>query len=217
MKETLRRRVVVGVGLAREGTAPLHRAAAEARRSGAELWAVHAWETPGGGYGRQGQSWVQAEAFRDAAEERLLATLGAAFGPTGPAVPTRCLLVRSSPGRALVTTADREDDLLVLGTGRRDWPHRLPWPSVARYCLAHASCPVLTVPPSPLARELGSVRRRIAWRLPLDARELTGPLPRGRRSDVARRLSRDALSGPERPARGSGPETIPDHGGDGAA
>ncbi|MGW0858790.1 universal stress protein [Streptomyces sp. NPDC002690] len=179
MEETFRRRVVVGVGLAQEDTAPLRRAAAEARRTGAELCAVHAWEMPGGGFGRQGQSWVQAAMFRDAAEERLRVTLDAAFGPDGPAVPTRCLLVRSTPGRALVATADREDDLLILGTGPRGWPHRLLWPSVARYCVAHASCPVLTVPPSPLARELGSVRRRIAWRLPLDARELTGPLPPG--------------------------------------
>ncbi|MCX5401738.1 universal stress protein [Streptomyces sp. NBC_00102] len=179
MEESVRRRVVVGVGLTQKGHAPLHRAAAEARLVGGELWVVHAWELPAAEYGRQTQSWVLAATCQDAAEEQLLTTLDAVFGSSGPGVPTRCLVVRGTPGRALVTTADREDDLLILGSGSRRWPHRLLWPSVARYCLAHASCPVLAVPPSPLAKDLGSVRRRIAWRLPLDARELTGPLPPG--------------------------------------
>jgi hypothetical protein len=51
--------------------------------------------------------------------------------------------------------------------------HRWLFPSVARYCLAHAVCPVLALPPSPLSRELASVHRRIRLWLPLDARELT--------------------------------------------
>ncbi|MFJ9916975.1 hypothetical protein [Actinacidiphila glaucinigra] len=45
--------------------------------------------------------------------------------------------------------AQRDGDLLVVGAGRRRG--RGPWRSpVVRHCLAHASCPVLTVPPSPL-------------------------------------------------------------------
>jgi hypothetical protein len=51
--------------------------------------------------------------------------------------------------------------------------HRSLFPSVARYCLAHAVCPVPALPPSPLSRELASVHRRIRLWLPLDARELT--------------------------------------------
>lgn len=179
MGTIVRRRVVVGVGFSRGSAAVLHRAAAEARRGEGELWAVIAWELPGGAYERRGPSFPQAADFRGAAEERLLTQLDAAFGGAGPGVPLRPLLVRGSPGRALVAVADRDDDLLIVGTGSRRWPSRVLWPSVARHCVAHASCPVLAVPPSPLERELDSVRRRIAWRLPLDARSLTGPLPPG--------------------------------------
>ncbi|WP_371675451.1 universal stress protein [Streptomyces sp. NBC_01276] len=46
----------------------------------------------------------------------------------------------------LVDVARDPDDLLAVGSGPRG-PLR---PSTARYVLAHAPCPVLTVPPSPL-------------------------------------------------------------------
>jgi hypothetical protein len=60
-----------------------------------------------------------------------------------------------------VSIADRPDDLLIVGAGRRG---ALPWMAfarVTRYCVARAQCPVLTVPPPALARELG--RGRLAW------------------------------------------------------
>ncbi|MER5611266.1 universal stress protein [Streptomyces sp. NPDC002215] len=178
MDETVCRRVVVGVSGPQGSLAPLHRAAAEARRIEAELWAVVAWEPPGGELGHRSLSCPPqlAECGRSAGEQLLMA-LDAAFGSAGPDVPLRCLVVRGSPGRALVETAGRTGDLLVVGTGSRRRLHRALRPSAARYCLAHASCPVLAVPPSPLEKELSAVRRRIAWRLPLDARELTGPVP----------------------------------------
>ncbi|MFD3805477.1 universal stress protein [Streptomyces sp. NPDC058611] len=65
------------------------------------------------------------------------------------------------------------DGLLVVGTGSRSPLRRLVRPSVARHCLAHAACPVLTVPPSPLQADFDEVHRRNVWRVPLDARELT--------------------------------------------
>jgi hypothetical protein len=46
------------------------------------------------------------------------------------------------------------DDLLVVGAGRRGALARLVSGKVSRYCLAHAECPVLAVPPSALAREV---------------------------------------------------------------
>ncbi|MFD9480493.1 universal stress protein [Streptomyces nojiriensis] len=69
-------------------------------------------------------------------------------------------------------TARDPEDLLVVGTGSRTVWRRLVRPSVARYCVAHAACPVLAVPPSPLQAELESVHRRNVWRIPLDLREL---------------------------------------------
>ncbi|WP_405667133.1 universal stress protein [Streptomyces sp. NBC_01166] len=173
------RRVVVGVSHSQSNLTPLRRAAAEARGGGRELWAVPAWEPPGGGPGHRGLSCPPRLAeFRRSAGERLFDALDTAFGSAGPGVPVRPLTVRASAGRVLVEVAAQDDDLLVVGTGPRLW-HRALWPSVSHYCLAHASCAVLAVPPSPLEKELGAVRRRITWRLPLDAREPADPAPPG--------------------------------------
>jgi len=49
---------------------------------------------------------------------------------------------------------------------------------VSRYCLSHATCPVLAVPPSPLAADLATLRRRNSRHLRLDAGQLTRR-PRG--------------------------------------
>jgi hypothetical protein len=54
----------------------------------------------------------------------------------------------------LVDVADQPGDLLVIGTGRRSPVGRALRKSVGRYCLAHARCPVLAVPPSALMDEV---------------------------------------------------------------
>jgi nucleotide-binding universal stress UspA family protein len=110
------------------------------------------------------------------ARERLLKTLCDVFGGTDTAVPGQALLVRGAPGPALVRIASRENDLLVIGAGQRGRLQRALWPSVGRYCLAHATCPVLAVPPSPLQTTLTAVHRRNALRLRLDTRHLARDL-----------------------------------------
>ena len=50
------------------------------------------------------------------------------------------------PGTVLTGLARQDSDLLVIGAGRRA-PLRLPGSPVSRYCLAHAHCPVLAIPP----------------------------------------------------------------------
>ncbi|MGW3116674.1 universal stress protein [Streptomyces sp. NPDC001107] len=62
----------------------------------------------------------------------------------------QALVARGTPVRVLVRLADRERDVVVVGTGRQTRLHRAFWPSVGRHCLAHAGCPVLAAPPSPL-------------------------------------------------------------------
>ncbi|MFE2164028.1 universal stress protein [Streptomyces sp. NPDC059447] len=152
----------------------LHRAAAEARVRDAELWVVLAWQPPGGELGsRNGLGPSALAQCRAAAVERLREILDTAFGAAKPGVTLAGLTVRGTPGPALVDTAREPDDLLVVGAGSRTLLRRLIRPSVARYCLAHAACPVLAVPPSPLQAELESVHRRNIWRVPLDLRELT--------------------------------------------
>ncbi|ADI03411.1 hypothetical protein SBI_00290 [Streptomyces bingchenggensis BCW-1] len=152
----------------------LYLAAAEARRRGAELWPVLAWEPPGGelAANRTAATSPSALDWRRLARERLLTALDDVFGAAGPGVQLHALVACGAPGRALVGIADRENDVLVVGAGRRGGLRRALRRSVSRYCLAHAACPVLAVPPSPLEAELTAVHRRNAWRLRLDTRDL---------------------------------------------
>ncbi|WP_172383261.1 universal stress protein [Streptomyces sp. MNP-20] len=167
-------RVVVGVSGTPGSLTALCRAAAEARQRGAELWPVLAWQQPGGDLGarRATDAPLTADSWERLARRTLVATLREVF-PEGPGVPMRALLARGTAGRALVETADREDDILVIGAGHRGQLHRALHPSVSRYCLAHATCLVLAVPPSPLEAELAAVHRRNLWRLRLDARHFS--------------------------------------------
>ncbi|MFJ3921865.1 universal stress protein [Streptomyces sp. NPDC090022] len=169
----MRGRVVVGANGSPGSLTAMHRAAAEARAREAELWVVLAWQPPGGGLGGRNSCVPSVlSACRDTADERLRGILDA-FGAGRPGVSPAGLTVRGTPGAALVDAVRDGGDLLVVGTGSRAPLLRALRPSVARYCLAHAPCPVLAVPPSPLQADLDAVRRRQAWRMPLDVRELT--------------------------------------------
>ena len=63
-------------------------------------------------------------------------------------------MIRGYAGPVLVDMAESADDLLIIGTGRRTLLGRGLRKSVGRYCLAHARCPVLAVPPSALMDEM---------------------------------------------------------------
>ncbi|MEU6092501.1 universal stress protein [Streptomyces sp. NPDC047085] len=166
-------RVVVGVSGSLGSVTALRRAAALARRLGAELWPVLAWEPPGGDPAarRTPASGLLVEEWQRLAKQRLASVLDEIFGEDGPGVPMRALVVRGATGRALVAIADRENDVLVVGAGRRGL-HRAFSGRVSRHCLAHAVCPVLAVPPSPLESDLVAVHRRNAWHLRMDTRDL---------------------------------------------
>ncbi|WP_405695373.1 universal stress protein [Streptomyces sp. NBC_01185] len=149
----MRPRVVVGVSGRPGGLTALRRAAAEARLREAELWAVLAWDVPGAGLGgRQGAGLGPSLLLcRADAAVRLRSALTAAFGAAGAGVPVAGRAVRGTPGAVLVDMAGAGDCLLVVGAGPRGALHRCLRPSVARYCVARAPCPVLAVPD---AREL---------------------------------------------------------------
>ena len=53
----------------------------------------------------------------------------------------------------------------MIGTGRRSLVGRALRKSIGRYCLAHARCPVLAVPPSALMAELGERPDSRSWSL----------------------------------------------------
>ena len=62
---------------------------------------------------------------------------------------------RGQPGQVLVSAAGQDGDLLVIGAGRRGPLSRPLHCPVSRYCLSHARCPVLAIPPPALAQEAG--------------------------------------------------------------
>lgn len=166
-------RVVVGVSESLGSLSALQRAAAEARLRRLELCAVLAWQAPGGERGSRGYCGVSALALcRSAAKERLREVLDTAFDAKNLGVTLSGYTVRGTAGAALVDAAPDPDDLLVVGAGTRGPVRRLLRPSVARYVLAHAACPVLTVPPSPLQAAYEAAHRRNSWHLPLDLSEL---------------------------------------------
>jgi nucleotide-binding universal stress UspA family protein len=156
-------RVVVGVSGSSECLPAVRYAAAVARAHRAPLIPVLAWLPPGGELAdRSHPSPVLRQAWADAARTRMREALEAAFGGLPADVFTQPEIVRGEPGQTLVRIACQEDDLLVIGAGRRSRLARILHASVSRYCVAHAVCPVLAVPPSPLDREIGRLGMR-AW------------------------------------------------------
>jgi nucleotide-binding universal stress UspA family protein len=133
-----------------------------------------AWQPPGG----DGPACRSAtpdgllEEWRSIAQRKLLTALVDAFAADGPGVPLRIRTAQGPAGRSLVEIADRDDGLLVVGAGRRGRLRRFFSPSVSRYCLAHAACPVLAVPPSPLAADVTALSGLRAWRLRAEMRQL---------------------------------------------
>ncbi|MGW7406694.1 universal stress protein [Streptomyces sp. NPDC054833] len=167
-------RVVVGVSGSLGSITALRWAATEAGRRDAELWPVLAWVPPGGELAarRSPSSALLVDEWQRLAGQRLVSVLDEVFGDAGPGLPTRALVIRGTPGPALVETASREDDVLVVGAGRRGHRPRAFSGWVSRYCLTHATCPVIAFPPSPLEPQLAAVHRRNTWRLRLDSRRV---------------------------------------------
>jgi nucleotide-binding universal stress UspA family protein len=134
------RRIIVGVHGSPGSLQALRFAADEARQRDVRLLAITAWVPPGGDAAeRRHPSPYLRKLWREAAWERLWVEPQAVRGDTGP---------------VLVDVAGQPDDLLIIGTGRRAGFGRMMRKSVSRYCLAHARCPVLAVPPSALMDEM---------------------------------------------------------------
>ncbi len=156
------RRVIVGVTGSVGNLQALRCAAAEARRRETSLVAVLAWVPPGGDVAERRFSVPELrQVWRDAAWSRLRDAFDAALGGLPPDLHVEPVIMRGDAGRVLVAAADRETDLLVVGAGRRGFLWRLSHRRVSRYCLTHAACPVMVVPPRQLAQEME--HRLHAW------------------------------------------------------
>jgi len=158
------RRIVVGVHGSLGSLQALRYAADEARQRDVPLVAVTAWLPPGGEMAeRRAPSAHLRKIWREAAADRLRAAFDAGLGGVPADLTVELQAARGEPGPVLVDAADQPDDLLVIGTGRRAGLGRALHRSGSRYCLAHARCPVLAVPPSALMDEMSRGLR--SWQL----------------------------------------------------
>jgi nucleotide-binding universal stress UspA family protein len=149
------RRIIVGVHGSLGSLQALRYAADEARLRNVPLLAVAAWVPPGGEMAeRRAPSAYLRKVWREAAWERLWAAFDAGLGGVPADLTVEPQVARGETGAVLVEAAGRPDDLLIIGTGRRAGIGRVLHRSVSRYCLAHARCPVLAVPPSALMDEM---------------------------------------------------------------
>lgn len=152
------RRVVAGVSGSPHSLQALRLAVELATALDATLLPVIAWEPPGGESRARPYPESVTEGWADAAEARLLTAFDEGLGGVLPAdLRIESHVVRGRAGHVLVTTADQPGDLLVVGKGRPGILRRAWCGSVTRHCLAHATCPVVTIPPTSLATDAGRV------------------------------------------------------------
>jgi nucleotide-binding universal stress UspA family protein len=169
-------RLIVGTSASPGSLQALRYGEGLARAHHALLVPVIAWELPGGDRAhRIGPSHELGKACQELAGRQLRDALIAVWGevPDDPLVQPR--VERGPAGWVLVKLACRADDVLVVGAGRRGALGRLVCSRVCRYCVAHAQCPVLAVPPPDLAREFGHSRlARVFWRRSLTPERMLG-------------------------------------------
>lgn len=145
----------------------------------AVLIPVIAWEPPGGERAeRITPSGGLREECRNLARQRLQDALIAVWGqiPGDPMVEPH--VERGPAGWVLVSLACQPADVLLVGAGRRSASGWMAFSKVTRYCLTHAQCPVLAVPPPELPCELGHGRfARMLHHRPLTAEQVLGDQP----------------------------------------
>jgi nucleotide-binding universal stress UspA family protein len=162
-REVSARRFVVGVSGSAGSLQALRYAMELARRDGAVLVPVLAWTPPGGDLADRHYPCPELRLeWKQAAWDRLWRAIELAFGGPPADVGFSPEVIRGGAGRVLTDVAAQPGDVLVIGAGRHGRLRRLLACRVSRYCLGHACCPVVAVPPSPLEEELHGLH---GWRL----------------------------------------------------
>jgi nucleotide-binding universal stress UspA family protein len=138
--------IVVGVDSSSSSRAAIHWAADYARASGCGLHAVHVlgWLPPSDmfAYSMHDEVFIDSAQLEDA--DRLL--IQEVFDEADPDPDWDLRFVHGDPGRKLVELS-RTARLLVVGAREHRGIGRLLSGSVGHYCLNHANCPVVSVPP----------------------------------------------------------------------
>jgi nucleotide-binding universal stress UspA family protein len=146
------RRIIVGVSGSPGSLQALRHAADLARMHGAVLIPLLAWTPPGGDLADRGHpSPYLRKVWQDAAWQRLWQAIDLALGGIPHDVEFESRVLRGMPGQVLTGIARDPGDLLVIGAGRRGPVAHALSCRVSRYCVAHAACPVVAVPPPALA------------------------------------------------------------------
>jgi nucleotide-binding universal stress UspA family protein len=149
------RRVIVGISGSAGSLQALRYAAELARCDDAVLAPVLAWIPPGGELAdRRVPSPELRKAWKQAAWDRLLHAVDLGIGGTPADLAFSPQIARGEAGPVLSEFAVEPGDILVIGAGRRGAVRRLIRSRASRYCVAHARCPVISVPPAPLAAEV---------------------------------------------------------------
>jgi nucleotide-binding universal stress UspA family protein len=173
-------RVIVGTSGSPGSLQALRYGERLARAHDAVLIPVLAWDLPGGNYAERVQPSGELRlVWRNLACHQLRDALLAVWGeaPNDPLLQPH--IERGRPGWVLVNLACRPGDVLVVGAGRRGVLARMAFSKVSRYCLAHAQCPVLAIPPPALASELAPSRRAwVFWHRPLTAEQILRDQPK---------------------------------------
>jgi nucleotide-binding universal stress UspA family protein len=155
-------RVIVGASGSPGSLQALRYAEELARAHDATLMPALAWVPPGGDLAdRRAPCAYLRRVWAEDARQRLRETLRLAWGEIPAYPPVRPFVQRGEAGLVLVNAVCRPGDLLVVGAGRHGMLARVIAANVSRYCLAHARCPVLAIPPPASARELG--HRPLGW------------------------------------------------------
>jgi nucleotide-binding universal stress UspA family protein len=147
-------RVVVGVANTIAGYEALRFAVETARERRAPLVALRAVRAP-----VAADAWPELRrTLHDAARADIAKAFDEALGGMPRDVDVSVRTRSGLPDHVLAMTADRPDDLLVLGAAEHQaWPP-LGHGHVARHCTRAAACPVVVVPARAMARS-GTVAR----------------------------------------------------------
>ena len=138
--------IVVGLDDSPSGMAALQWAAAEAIRSHAVLRAVHALSWPFGVEHADG-ALAGRQLSRAEVEVAYRASITRVFDAIRPRPDWIIQFADGEAGPVLVRQSEKAT-ALVIGTPSHVGLGRLLIGSVAQYCLSHANCPVVAVPPA---------------------------------------------------------------------
>jgi nucleotide-binding universal stress UspA family protein len=140
--------IVVGLDVSPASHAALAWAANQARTTGAELRAVHALLLPAAMLASVGWLSVPTSTVgADKAEAAYRNAVTAMWEMVQPEPSWRLEFYNADPGRLLVAESTHAA-LLVIGTREHVGWGRILNGSISHFCLSHAVCPVVAVPPA---------------------------------------------------------------------